>query len=92
MTPIDQHYPVLPIPQNIWLHGVSMLVLLIFVSLAQTVLAACAIFQFLWMVFTKERNGFVAEFGGQVANWLAITARFLSGSSDEMPFPWTAWR
>ena len=91
MNTIDQQIPALPIPQNIWLHGFSMLVLLILVGLAQTVLGACAIFQFLWMVLTKERNAFVAEFGRQFANWLGISARFLSGSSDEKPFPWTAW-
>jgi hypothetical protein len=92
VNPIDQQNPVVPMPPNIWLHGLSMAVLLILVSLAQTVLGACAIFQFLWMVFTKERNAFVAEFGRQIANWLTITARFLSGSSDEKPFPWTAWQ
>ena len=84
--------PALPIPQNIWLRGLWMLVLIILVNLAQTVLGVCAIFQFLWMLFTGERNALIAEFGGGVANWLAITARFVSGGSDEKPFPWTAWR
>ena len=92
MNSTNPKLSVLPMPQNIWLHGLVMLVLFILVNLAQTVLGACAIFQFLWMVFTRERNHLVAEFGGQVANWLAITARFLSGGSDEKPFPWTAWR
>jgi hypothetical protein len=84
--------PPATLPQNIWLHGLVMLVLVILVNLAQTVLGICAILQFLWMLFAKERNVRIAQFGQEVGNWLAITARFLSGRSDEKPFPWTDWR
>jgi hypothetical protein len=92
MSDVTPQSPALPVPEKIWLHGLWMLVLVILVNLSQTVLGVCAIFQFLWMLFTGGRNARVAEFGRGVANWLAITARFLSGSSDEKPFPWTAWR
>jgi Flp pilus assembly protein TadB len=88
-TPLS---PPPPLPQNIWLHGLVMLVLVILVNLAQTVLGVCAILQFLWMLLSKERNARIADFGEGVANWLTITARFLSGGSDDRPFPWTDWR
>jgi Flp pilus assembly protein TadB len=80
------------LPQNIWLHGLVMLVLVVLVHLVQTVLGVCAVLQFLWMLFAKERNNRIARFGQGAANWLSITARFLSGASDEKPFPWTDWR
>ena len=92
MTSVDQQNAALPAPQKILLYGVLTVVLLILANLALTVLGICALFQFLWMLFTRERNALIAEFGGQLANWLAIAARFISGASDEKPFPWTPWR
>jgi len=84
--------PALPLPQNIWLHGLLMVILLLFLHLAATVLWICALSQFVWMLFARERNIHIAEFGAQLANWMAISANFVSGSSDQKPFPWTAWR
>lgn len=92
MSEISQQSPALPLPQNLLLHALVVVVLLILVNLAQTVLWICALFQFCWMVFGRNRNGLIAEFGSQVGNWLAITARFVSGASDEKPFPWAHWR
>jgi hypothetical protein len=83
--------PALPLPQNFWLHSLVMLILVILINLAQTVLGICALLQFLWMLFARERNIHIAKFGEQVGNWLAISARFVSGASDQKPFPWTAW-
>ncbi|MFO8005131.1 DUF4389 domain-containing protein [Thioalkalivibrio sp.] len=84
-------HPVLPRPEKLWLHGLIMLVLVLLVNLAQTVLGISAILQFLWMLFAKERNAAIARFGQGLAHWLAVTARFLTGESDERPFPWTPW-
>lgn len=84
--------PALPLPQNFWMHALVMLILLLLLHLALTALWICAVFQFLWMLFVRERNIHIAGFGAQIANWMAIAAGFVSGSSDQKPFPWTAWR
>ena len=84
-------HPVLPRPEKLWLHGLIMLILVLLVNLAQTVLGISAILQFLWMLFAKERNAGIARLGQGLAHWLAVTARFLTGESDERPFPWTPW-
>jgi hypothetical protein len=84
-------HPVLPRPEKLWLHGLIMLVLVLLVNLAQTVLGIFAILQFLWMLFASERNAGIARFGQGIAHWLAVTARFLTGESDERPFRWTPW-
>ncbi len=78
-------------PSNLWLHGLFMLILVALVQLTQTILALCAVFQFCWMLFAKERNARVARFGTGLAHWLAMTARFVTGGSDERPFPWSSW-
>lgn len=77
--------------QEVWYRGLWMLVLLILFQIGQTVLIACTIIQFLWMLFAKEKNAFVAEFGASLSEWLRKTARFNAGASDEKPFPWTRW-
>jgi Flp pilus assembly protein TadB len=79
------------LPRNLWLHGLFMLVLVVLVQLAQTILGVCAVFQFCWMLFAKERNVRVARFGAGLAHWLAVSARFVTGGADERPFPWSAW-
>ncbi|HSM27548.1 MAG TPA: DUF4389 domain-containing protein [Thioalkalivibrio sp.] len=84
-------HPALPQPEKLWLHGLIMLILVLLVNLAQTALGICAILQFLWMLFAKERNAGIAWFGAGLANWLKVTARFLTGDSDERPFPWAPW-
>ena len=88
----DAQSAALPLPDNVWLHGLLMLILLVLMNVAQTGLGICALLQFLWMVFVRERNVHIAAFGEQIANWLSTSARFLSGASDQKPFPWTAWR
>lgn len=84
--------PSAPPPENLPVHGLIMIVLVLLVSLAQTVLGLCAIMQFFWMLLAKERNPAIGRFGEGLANWLGTTARFLSGAADERPFPWTEWR
>ena len=78
-------------PENIWLRGLWMLILVILFGVAEGVLLVTAILQFGWMLFAKERNRFIAEFGENLGRWLRKTARYQSGASDEKPFPWTRW-
>jgi len=87
----DAPNPAVRVPQNVLLHGILMLVLLLLMNFAQYVLLICAVLQFLWMAVARERNSYIAEFGVQIANWIAISARFVTGASDQKPFPWTAW-
>jgi hypothetical protein len=82
----------LPVPENIWLHGLVMLVFLVLINVALYLLGICALVQFLWMLFGKERNQGIAGFADGLAVWLAAAARFVSGRADERPFPWAAWK
>lgn len=78
-------------PDAIWKRGLIALLFMLLFSLAQTVLYAVAIIQFLWMLIREERNTLLAQFGYSLSVWLAETARFLSGDIDEKPFPWKPW-
>jgi len=76
---------------NIWLRGLFMLVFAVLFRLAEIVLFVIALVQFFWMVFAKERNTALAEFGESLGRWLARVAAFQSGASEDKPFPWRKW-
>ena len=73
---------------NIWMRGLWMLILALLFGLAEAVLVAFAFLQFLWMLFTKEKNGFLADAGETIGKWLHAVARFQAGTTEEKPFPW----
>lgn len=79
-----------PLP-NPWMRGLVMLVVAILMRVAEIVIVVAAILQFGWMVFARRRNAEIAAFGDAMGKWLAKAARFLSGASEEKPFPWSRW-
>jgi len=74
--------------KHVWLRGLAMLIFAILFSVAQTILWVMTLLQFGWMLFAKEKNVAIADFGETMANWFAKTARFQTGATDERPFPW----
>jgi len=79
------------VPDGVWMRGLMMLILAILYKLAGTVLMVVALVQFLWMLFAKEKNTLLMGFGEDLGNWLADAARFLSGATEDKPFPWAKW-
>jgi len=77
--------------EGIWMRGLWTLILFLLFGVAEMLVVVTAILQFGWMLFGKEKNAFIAGFGLSLGKWLAKTARFQSGASDEKPFPWTKW-
>jgi hypothetical protein len=65
------------------------LIFLFLFAIAETILWAMTIGQFLWMLFNKGvPNDTLAEFGARLGVWLKRVAMYLSASTDEKPFPW----
>ena len=79
-------------PDNVWLHGLMMLIVAVLLRVASALATLAAFVQFLWMLIAKRRNDGIKEFGAGLANWMAKAGLFLGGKSDEKPFPWTAWK
>ena len=73
---------------NVWMRGLFMLILAVLFAVAETVLCVFAVLQFLWLLFSKKRNGFLADTGDKFGNWLAAVARYQTAATDEKPFPW----
>ncbi|MEM1361949.1 MAG: DUF4389 domain-containing protein [Pseudomonadota bacterium] len=73
----------------IWERFIYGLILLILSAMAQNILWALAIIQFLWMIFNgSQANEHIAEFGARLGVWVKRAVMYLSGVTDEKPFPW----
>ncbi len=74
-----------------WMRGLWMLVIGGLFYVALWILMIAALIQFLWMAFAKEKNDNVTDFGKSLSRWMAGATRFLTGVSEEKPFPWGKW-
>lgn len=69
-----------------------MLVFALLFELGKSVMAVGALFQFVWMLVKGERNRPIADFGADLGAWLGQVARFLTGASEDKPFPCAPWK
>lgn len=68
-----------------------MLVVLVLAKLAGAVLFVVAVIQFFWTLFNDEKNGEIARFGRGLGRWFNQAVEFLTGGSEEKPFPYQGW-
>lgn len=74
-----------------WMRGLHMLVFAILFEIAKWLLLIATLLQFLWLLFAKERNAHIADFGESLSRWMARVARFQTAASEDKPFPWRRW-
>ncbi|MCU0902713.1 MAG: DUF4389 domain-containing protein [Tabrizicola sp.] len=86
------HTPASAAPQgSIWMRGLMMLIFAILIGLAQTVLGALTIVQFVLMVFDSGKpNAQIANFGKTLGGWLAKAAAFQTAQTEAKPWPFEA--
>ena len=77
--------------RDIWMRGLFMLLFMFAFAVGQGLLNLTAVVQFIWLLVTKEPNGFLLRFGRSLSGWFGEIARFLSCATDEKPFPWKSW-
>ena len=64
-------------------------VFLILFAIVETLLWVMTVAGFLWMLINQgQPNENIAEFGARLGVWLKKVAMYLSGTTDEKPFPW----
>lgn len=85
----DQSVPA-PDRKSVWMRGLWMLVLAVLAGFAVTVLHVVTLLQFILMLADGGKpNPQIAAFGTSIGNWLAKTARFQTGTSEDKPWPWS---
>lgn len=73
---------------SLWMRGLMMLIFAILIGLAQTILHALTLLQFVLMLLDKGKpNARIAEFGQLLGGWLAKAAAFQTARTETRPWP-----
>lgn len=78
-------------PQDsLWMRLLATLIIAVMLSIAQTILYALTVVQFVLMLTRQGRpNVEIAWFGKRLGDWLAKATRYQTAADDEKPWPWT---
>lgn len=77
--------------QSTWTRGLYMLIYLVFRSIADIVLFAIIVFQFLMKLFTGDTNERLHKLGQGLSTYIYQILQYLSFNSDYQPYPFGAW-
>ena len=73
---------------GLWQRLVFSVILLVLFAVAQNLVWIVGLGQFLWMLFAGKPNHQISAFGARLGIWLKNTVFYVSGMTDEKPFPW----
>jgi len=74
-----------------WLRGVFILVFAVIFSVAEVLLCAVVVFQFLATLITGATNAQLRAFGLSLAAFIYQIVLFITFNADEKPFPFGPW-
>ena len=77
--------------QSTWKRGLYMLLYLIFYTIAEVVMAAIVVFQFLLKLFTGQTNERLRKLGQGVTTYIYQILQFVNFNSEYHPYPFGAW-
>ena len=76
---------------NIWKRALFMLLFAILYGLAEVVIWAVVIFQFLIVLITGNKNGRLLEFGQNLTSYIYQIVLFQTFNTENQPFPFGDW-
>ena len=74
-----------------WIRGVYILIFVFAYSVAEIVMGAVVLLQFLSVLFTSEKNEKLLLLGQDVSYYIYQVMRYLTFNSDDKPFPFSDW-
>jgi hypothetical protein len=74
-----------------WLRGLFIIIFAVIYCVAEVLLTAVVVFQFLATLFTGETNARLRLFGLSLAAFIYQIVSFVTFNSDEKPFPFGPW-
>ena len=77
--------------QSTWLRALYMLMFTLFYGIAEVVLFAVVIFQFLLVLFTGKGNPRLQKLGQTIATYIYQIIQYLTFNSDYQAYPFGAW-
>jgi hypothetical protein len=70
---------------------IYMLLFIISYNIAEIVVVAVVVFQFLHLLILRDRNENLLRFGSELSRYIYQVLQYLSFNSDEKPFPVGEW-
>lgn len=77
--------------KSTWMRGLYMLLFAVFYSIAEVVIGAVVIFQFLFALFTGKTNARLVLFGRSLSIYVYQVMLYLTFNSEEQPYPFGEW-
>jgi hypothetical protein len=77
--------------QSTWMRGFYIILFAFIYSIAEVVLAAVVLFQFLTTLFTGNKNERLLEFGNNLSSFIYQILKYLTYNSDDKPYPFDEW-
>lgn len=74
-----------------WIRGLYMILFAFIYSLAEVVVVAVVVFQFLWMLITRTTNERLLEFSDDLSVFIYQILQFVTFNTEEKPFPFAPW-
>lgn len=76
---------------GVWKRLLFMLVFAVIYSVAEVVLTAVVVLQFLFVLFTGEKNDRLLSLGASLSTYAYQVFRYLTYNSEQRPFPFADW-
>jgi len=77
--------------QSTWIRGLYMVLFSIFYTIADFVLFAVVVFQFVLKLFTGDTNDRLRRLGLSISTYIYEILQFLSFNSEQHPYPFGTW-
>ncbi len=77
--------------KSTWIRLIHMIVLVIAFNIAELVIGAVVVFQFLSKLLTGDANEHMKVFGAQIGLYICCIVRFLTFETEDKPFPFQPW-
>lgn len=74
-----------------WLRGLYMLLFIVIYHVAEFVVGAVVLLQFLFTLVTGQTNARLLRFGQSLSDYVYQILRFLTFNSEDLPFPFNDW-
>jgi hypothetical protein len=74
-----------------WLRGLYMLLFVVIYHIAEFVVGAVVLLQFIFTLVSGDTNARLLRFGQSLSLYIYQMLRFLSFNSEDMPFPFNDW-
>jgi len=77
--------------QSTWIRGLYMVLFSIFYTIADFVLIAVVVFQFVLKLFSGNTNDRLRKLGLSISTYIYEILQFLSFNSEQHPYPFGTW-